>query len=95
MEGYNRHCKRATTRERCARAFASPDFKPIRRLIATETRAGCFMEVLIRKGRIANYHPYPLTPWNASADEPARHLDLFPLLTNDGVVKVALSRASH
>ena len=27
--------------------------------------------MVIRKGKIANYHPYPPTPWNAN---PARHL---------------------
>jgi hydrogenase large subunit len=29
--------------------------------------------VVIRKGKIANYHPYPPTPWNANPRDILRH----------------------
>jgi Fe-S cluster biogenesis protein NfuA/nitrite reductase/ring-hydroxylating ferredoxin subunit len=40
-------------------------------------------------------HRYDVRRAGRSPDEPGRHLDPFPLLNKDGVVKVALSRESH
>lgn len=56
MEGYTRWRNRPSTQERCARAFASPDFNAIRALIVTDTRADHFLEVLTAGGNATNHY---------------------------------------
>ena len=62
MDGYNRRRNRESTRERCARAFASPSFDAIRALVVTETRPEHFLMVLTAGGNATNHYLRRVVP---------------------------------